>query len=352
MPTPPDATPAPAEDDYTARLREQVEQFRHVENVHDLPAIHHYWRDAHLKPLWRRLFGGEIITDFYVKFIRDAASETGALGRETVRVTSLGAGDCAMEVKTAQGLRAAGLDRVVIECVELADHAIERGRAAAAAAGVTDMLRFTQADVNRWRPEQTSHAVMAHHSLHHFVALEDIFHQVKAALTPGGLFITNDMIGRNGHMRWPEALLLIDCMWANLDDARKYDRQLQRFDAQYRNVDCSDEGFEGVRAQDILPCLLERLHMRVFAAYGGLVDPFIGRQFGHNFDPADPADTTFIDTVQRASDLLIDLGVLTPTGMYAVMSASPGQEVYYRWRPERCIRDPDRTLPDIHRTDE
>ena len=55
---------------------------------------------------------------------------------------------------------------------------------------------------------------MANHSLHHVLALEHLFAQVSATLREDGVFVVNDMIGRNGHQRWPEALDLLQRIWA------------------------------------------------------------------------------------------------------------------------------------------
>ncbi len=67
---------------------------------------------------------------------------------------------------------------------------------------------FTLADVDLNRIDTgisgQFDGVMASHSLHHLVELEHIFDWVKEVLRPGCVFAINDMIGRNGHMRWPE----------------------------------------------------------------------------------------------------------------------------------------------------
>lgn len=94
---------------------------------------------------------------------------------------------------------------------------------------------------------------LANHSLHHLVALESIFTGVKAGLSEGGVFVINDMIGRNGHMRWPEAMEVIPDLWRYLPESHKYNHQLKRVEHDYINWDCSLTSFEGIRAQDILP---------------------------------------------------------------------------------------------------
>ncbi len=87
---------------------------------------------------------------------------------------------------------------------------------------------------------------MANHSWHHLLALEHIFDTVQSGLDDNGTFVVADMIGRNGHMRWPEVLAIVDAAWAFCPDTYKYNHLLHRFEAKYENWDCSNGSFEGV----------------------------------------------------------------------------------------------------------
>jgi hypothetical protein len=58
--------------------------------------------------------------------------------------------------------------------------------------------------------------------------------------------------------------------------------------------------FEGIRSQDILPLLLEYFHFEVFIPYGNVIDPFIDRTFGPNFDSSREWDRDFHRRGSRA----------------------------------------------------
>jgi hypothetical protein len=85
------------------------------------------------------------------------------------------------------------------------------------------------------------------------------------------------------------------------------------------NWDCAVEGFEGIRAQDILPLLTERFGFTFFLAFGNVISPFVDRSFGHHFDPAREWDRHFIDRVHARDQTEIEAGTITPTHMMAVM---------------------------------
>ena len=143
-------------------------------------------------------------------------------------------------------------------------------------------------------------------------------------------------------MRWPEALELIQGIWKFIPDHYKTNHQLKRVEQQYQNWDCSKKGFEGIRAQDILPLLVKKFSFRSFLGFGNLPDIFIERGFGHNLSVDNPHDTGFIDFLEDLNTLLIDLGYLKPTMIRAAMmryrSNAPAARCHRHWTPEFCVR--------------
>jgi SAM-dependent methyltransferase len=201
---------------------------------------------------------------------------------------------------------------------------------------------LTQGDFNTWRPALRYDAVIANQALHHVSALEHLYDAVAAALAPGGRFIVSDMIGRNGHQRWPEARAIVDQFWAELPPQYRYNRQLGRREDRFMDWDHSVAGFEGVRAQDVLPLLVERFHFEMFLPFANVIDPFVDRAFGYNFDPARDWDRAFIDRVHSRDEQEILSGRIKPTHMFAVLSLEEPKEKKY-WAgltPKACVRQP------------
>ena len=155
--------------------------------------------------------------------------------------------------------------------------------------------------------------------------------------------MTDDMIGRNGHQRWPEALKFVNQLWSELPEKYKYNRKLNRLEKEYENFDCSTEGFEGIRAQDILPLLVERFRFDLFIGFGNIIDIFIDRCFGPNFDPENEWDRDFIDRVQALDAAEIESGRIKPTHIMAAMTKRPTgpTKMYKHLSPQFCIRRPD-----------
>ena len=189
------------------------------------------------------------------------------------------------KIELAGRLRAAGRREFTIDCVDLNTTMRDRAVEAAAQAGVAEHLRFIAADLNHWHPADEYDAVIANQSLHHILNLEGLFDDIKKTLRPDGAFLISDMIGRNGHLRWPEAMAIIQEYWKALPPSYRVNRRLGRYEHEFQDWDCSTEGFEGVRAQDILPLLVDRFEFHLFFPFGNLIDPFIDRTFGPQLRP-------------------------------------------------------------------
>jgi hypothetical protein len=161
---------------------------------------------------------------------------------------------------------------------------------------------------------------MGNQSLHHFVELEVLFDKIHSAPLPQGYFLTHDMIARNGHARWPEALAIINDLWNELPNRYRYNHQLKRLEIVFDNWDCSKEALEGIRSQDIPPLLMQRFHFDLFVGFANLVDVFIDRSFGHNFDVKSQWDREFIDKVHQIDESNIENGRIKPSHMTAAMT--------------------------------
>lgn len=341
LPTTPEPTlpaPAAATSDYEARIAQETGRFASELDVNALPAIFHYWSNTYLRPMLES-FGFAHPEDFFAKIILAHARQRDI----APRILSIGSGNCDAEVRIAETLRASGLADFTFECLDLTTAMLERGCQLAEASGLAAYFRFTSTDFNRWQPAQGYDVVMANQSLHHVVELEHLFDSVASAIGDHGIFVTSDMVGRNGHQRWPEALAILQEFWREMPESNRYNLQLRRQEHEFLNWDCAVEGFEGIRAQDILPLLIDRFGFKFFLAFGNLVTPFVDRSFGHHFDANGAWDRDFIDRVHARDQAEIEAGRIKPTHMMAVMTndRNIAPRVYKHLTPQFCVRRPD-----------
>ena len=325
-----------ADGQYSRRLEREIANFKHVENVHDLPPIFHYWSHRYLLPKFLALdIPG--VTELFVKYALKACRERPGT---QCNMASLGAGNCETEVGIAKQLLSNKVTNFVLDCIDVNPDMLKRGEDLATTEQVLPYLRFVPSDVRGWSLDDPYALVIANQSLHHFQELELLFEKTQRAIGRDGVFVISDVIGRNGHMRWPEAMDIINGIWKTMPEKYKYNHLLRRYERMYDNWDCSKGGFEGVRAQEILPLLMKTFQFELFLAYGNVIDIFIDRAFGHNFDVNDDDDKRFIDKVAQLDEDLIERGRVKPTHLIAVMRNLPGGEtkVYRHLTPEFCVR--------------
>jgi SAM-dependent methyltransferase len=304
---------------YRAQAAAERAYFARCVDVHALPPIFHYWSNRYLRPMLEA-HGFPHPDAFFAKHAAACLAAAGGGGR----IASLGSGNGDMEVRLAQALREAGHDDFTIDCLEINVAMLARGEQLAREAGVTRHVVGRCVDVNREPLEGRYDAILANQSLHHLVALERVFDGVASHLAPHGRFVVSDMIGRNGHQRWPEARAIVDEFWAELPERYRYHLQLKRHEPRFLDWDCATEGFEGIRAQDILPLCVERFGFDLFVGFANVIDPFVDRGFGHHFDANAEHDRAFIDRVHARDEHEILARRITPTHMFAVMRVGEG----------------------------
>jgi SAM-dependent methyltransferase len=328
---------------YDELISRQIDQYKETEVMHDLPPIYDYVARKYTAERSAEVTGCFGLIELYGKYFIKSLHESGSNF-----LISVGSGDCWLEIEIVKYLLSKNETGFFFVCLELSPILIEKARKKIDSQGIGDVITVVPTDINKWKPRYTFAGVMAHHSLHHFLSLETLFELIKDNLAPNGRFISCDMIGRNGHMRWPEALTLTRKIWEKIPRKYKFNHSFNKYDDYFDNWDCAVEGFEGIRAQDILPLLVKMFSFEVFYCHGNLIDPFVDRSFGPNYDPGNPKDTDFISYVQELNDKLTSEGILKPTGMVAVMvnEEVKNPRFYKHWSAQFAVRDPEAPAPE------
>jgi len=329
-----------AEAEYAARVKNELRNFTECANVHDLPEIFHYWSHRHLG---QPKFHPHGITDPEQFFFLYATKFHARFPGQSMRMVSIGSGNWHMEARMAQRLVQAGITNFVLECMDINTTMLQRGRDYAATLGVGEHIKALESDFNRWQPVGQYDLVLANQCLHHVLDLEHLFAAIRTSLNPQGYFLASDMIGRNGHQRWPEALGLVQQFWQELPESYRYNQLLKRHEPEYINHNCAEESFEGIRAQDILPLLIRNFEFELFLPFANLIMVFIDRPFGHNFNAEGQWDRDFIDRVHARDEEGMLSGELKPTQMLAVLRTVPVDTALVdpRLTPEFCVRQPE-----------
>lgn len=305
----------PSRSSYPVRSFIERFVFKHAGSSADLPPIFHYWSNTFLLPQLQTA-GYESPADFFLKEVLQRAQSS----TKIVRCLSIASGRGEMEVNLARQLLQLGQRNFSIQCVDLNLQVLKAAKQMAQEGGVASHMAFAVVDLNCAKPGREQFDVLiANQCLHHVVELEAVIDYVKHSLIEDGVFLTSDVVGRNGHMLWPEVRCVVDTLWSELPDRLRYDRNSGGTARRYVDYDHSNTGFEGIRAQDILPLLVRNFDFEVALFYAGIILPFIERRFGWNYDVASAQDREVIDRIARLDIRLQAEDHVKPTQVLAKM---------------------------------
>jgi len=298
------------------RLRAFAEQvaFRVVPEYQGdtLPAIFHYWSSRHVRPLAEQA-GMTSAEEMYL-------AEAGKVARRKGRVSiaSIGSGAGWLELSLLEKLRKEGLD-ARMACIDCNAALMRKAKVEAKSRGLGDRLSVAVLDCNRPFALDGVDVLIVNQFFHHVDELEVLVASLRASLDPEGVLLSSDVIGRNGHVLWPSVDALVQESWRRLPAGKRFDRHYMEQRERYASLDHAAYSNEGVRAQDVVACLLAGFDFERFLAFGGAIMPFVERRVGFNFDPSSAEDGAFIDGLALLDKARIEAGEYPASNMIAVL---------------------------------
>lgn len=338
--------PADVPAEHARRVAREIALFEERQEIHSYGAAFAFHDRHAVRPLLGRVFGREDLYEILAERLAAAATRTG-----TDLVISLGCGEGLQEQQILSAADRLRLAPFRIIGLDLAPGVVERANLLAMKAGLGGRFEALVHDLNAGLPDHAPLAgVLAFQTLHHLVALEALMEAIDARLHPEGSFVVADMIGRNGHMRWPEVRPLIQRLWAMLPAGKCWDHGLSRPARFFQDWDCSVDGFEGVRAQEILGLVSTRFRVARLAAWGGITESFLNIRMGPNLDPDDPADRLFLERLAALEARLLAERKTTPTIVladYRSLRGSFQSDEVARSAERLALRQPDEAFAEL-----
>lgn len=142
---------------------------------------------------------------------------------------------------------------------------LDTARAEAKAAGLSDKIRYSNADFNRTTlPRSAYDIVFFHQSLHHVSRLERLLRQVLSALKPGGLVYLDEFVGPSRTYWNDRTVAFYRAIYQFLP------RHIRYFDEFALPIQYEDLS-EAIRSSEILSRLRIGYEIRHHRGYGGNV---------------------------------------------------------------------------------
>ena len=212
------------------------------------------------------------------------------------------------------------------DAFDISPEAVTVAREEAERQGLGDQIDYAATDLNTIELEPNRYgAVFGIQSLHHIEALEHLFDQVRASLTPDGLFVVNEYVGPARFQFPEERLVLMNKLLSVLPETHRKSLRadyvknevLRPSAKEVRRVDPS----ESIRSDEIMGLIEERFEIVYKADFGGTLLQFVFADIAGNFDPADPRDVALVDLICLYEETLIEHDVLPSDFTYVVAKA-------------------------------
>jgi SAM-dependent methyltransferase len=278
-----------------------------------LPPIFGYWSARHLAPEAGQL-GIGTPDAFFLKHIMQMAAER----RQPLNVLSVGTGACHMEIGLAAQLRATGTPAQVT-CVDFNPALMRMALAVAREQQLDASMAFETRDCNQPFMMPLQDVIIVNQFFHHVTEMETFCRSLRQSLKSHGVLLTSDIVGRNGHQLWPDVEAEVQRIWATLPDDQRHDRHFGTIQQRYRSINHAAYSNEGVRAQDVVGCLLAEFDFELFFSFCGAIVPFIERRIGFNFDPERAEDQALIDHIHAIDAQALATGRYPAANMIAAL---------------------------------
>ncbi len=201
---------------------------------------------------------------------------------------ALGLSLCCGDGTTDRQLLEKGICRAC-EGVDISVEAIAACRRQAEAGGLSPVLRYRVADVERVQLLQSRYdLVVGWMGLHHLRTLPHVFKEVRRSLRPDGIFLVNEYVGPARFQMPPRQLELInECLALLPDELRR--QPIGQVLREYVPVSVEEverhDPSEAVSSNQIMPLLEREFAIVERVDYGGALLQWVLLDIMQNFDP-------------------------------------------------------------------
>jgi SAM-dependent methyltransferase len=233
------------------------------------------------------------------------------------RLLSLGCGAAGVEMAIARQSPDAE-----IHCVDVNPVLLRMAEERARVEGLR--MSFLHADLNTARlPLGTFSVVLCHAALHHLIALEHVFGEIRRCLGESGQLIVIDIVSRNGYRMFPKTKAVASSIFATLPPRYRVNHTayaVKMTDKSLYSPPAAMTGMECQRSEEILPLLRANFVEREFVPYFSLCRRFFDSMYGPNYDLSRPLDQAILTWIWELDCQYLDSGGLEPETFFGIFT--------------------------------
>ncbi len=239
--------------------------------------------------------------------------------RKHIVVLGLGSGSCGNELDGIAPLLKNQGCQMELVCIDINDKILNQAHKQAQ----RRKIKFTPIvmDVNKMKLEPNCYdVIVAYASLHHFLNLGHIASEVNKGLKKNGIFVTVDIPTRNGYKMWDETYKIVCDLWKILP--RRFKLAHTGFNKPtyvetYKNIDYSQNSFECINSEAIIPSLRGYLKEIYFVPALSIARRFFDTKFGPNYNLKFSLDQSIFNFIINLDSYYIESNYLRPETFFA-----------------------------------
>ena len=234
---------------------------------------------------------------------------------DTLLILSLGGHSPDFELEIAKSLRGRGREDFRIHCPQRDSEASANLERLAARCGIDQELVPFAASQLDLIADISFHAIIGDGAISESDHPEKLIEVLRLAVDEEVLVVVAE---ETGAQEVSAAREMGDRIWQLMPERYKLNHSTNTTEDHYwRDSSVAPDSTDDLRLLDLLR---GKFHLSEFTAFGHLIDRFVGREIGPNFDPNDERDLRFIEQIATLDEAKLESGALQPRHMVAELS--------------------------------
>ena len=231
-----------------------------------------------------------------------------------VRILTLGSGPCHLEINNLAPSLKVNYELIAVDinetlCRLAKDKAEEKGIP----------FSYLIQDANRLSLNSNFFdVIIVFSSLHHFLELDHITNEINKGLRKDGIFVTVDIPTRNGYRLWEETRIVVNGIMKALPAEFRLNHYTNQTDEEYIDNDLSENSFECINSEMIIPCLRKNLKEVIFVPALCIARRFFDNMYGFNFDRHPDFGNAFQEFIFKLDEYYLEKGLLKPETFFGI----------------------------------
>jgi len=126
------------------------------------------------------------------------------------------------------------------------------------------------------------------------------------------------VIGKNGEQIFPETEKMVQQIFSTLPEKFRYNNYTKQIDQKIPDMDFSQDSFESIRSQDIVPLLSKYFITKEHITFDAFLSLLLDFRYGPNYNLENNLDKSLVESITYLDQYYILNSVLKPVCLFGI----------------------------------